>query len=214
MKSKVLCVFRNALLISSTLLSLSTSAQQGILYDANMQLSSSFVNQVYLDNDGYIWVSTRNGLNKYDGYQFRTFKKEVSADMGMASNYVNWIMQDSKGVFYVGMYGALQSFNGYRFQDIQVYDLQGHIMPPYVTSILQRHNGDIVVGTSGHGLLQITDSKNAHQIGGAVADVIGIHEMTEDRPTGWTSPSTRASGASILPAAPWRASSSSTTSTS
>ena len=128
MKSKVLCVFRNALLISSALLSLSTSAQQGILYDANMQLSSSFVNQVYLDNDGYIWVSTRNGLNKYDGYQFRTFKKEVSVDMGMASNYVNWIMQDSKGVFYVGMYGALQSFNGYRFQDIQVYDLQGRMI--------------------------------------------------------------------------------------
>jgi Signal transduction histidine kinase len=180
MKSKVLCVFRNALLILSTFLSLSTSAQQGILFDANKQLSSSFVNQVYLDNDGFIWVSTRNGLNKYDGYQFRIFKKEVTANIGMASNYVNCIMQDSRGAFYVGMYGALQLFNGYQFQDIQVYDLQGHIMPPYVTCILERHNGDIVVGTSGLGLLQVTDSKKARQIGGAIADVIGIHEMTED----------------------------------
>lgn len=180
MKSKVFYVFRNALLILSAFLPLSISAQQGILFDANKQLSSSFVNQVYLDNDGFIWVSTRNGLNKYDGYQFRTFKKEVSANMGMASNYVNYIMQDSKGIFYVGMYGALQSFNGYHFQDIQVFDLQGHVMPPYVTCILERHHGDIIIGTSGHGLLQITDSRNARQMGGALADIVGVHQIAED----------------------------------
>lgn len=180
MKSKVFYVFRNALLILSAFLPLSISAQQGILFDANKQLSSSFVNQVYLDNDGFIWVSTRNGLNKYDGYQFRTFKKEVSANMGMASNYVNYIMQDSKGIFYVGMYGALQSFNGYHFQDIQVFDLQGHVMPPYVTCILERHHGDIIIGTSGHGLLQITDSRKARQMGGALADIVGVHQIAED----------------------------------
>ena len=107
MKSKVLCdhigvIIRGALLILSViLLPLSTYAQQGILFDANQQLSSSFVNQVYIDNDGFIWVATRNGLNKYDGYKFRTIKKEISANMGMASNYVNYIMQDSRGTFYV-----------------------------------------------------------------------------------------------------------------
>ena len=186
MKSKVLCdhigvIIRGALLILSViLLPLSTYAQQGILFDANQQLSSSFVNQVYIDNDGFIWVATRNGLNKYDGYQFRTIKKEISANMGMASNYVNYIMQDSRGTFYVGMYGALQSFNGYRFQDIQVYDLQNRIMPPYVTCILERHSGEVLIGTSGHGLLQVTNAHQAHQIGGAIADIVGVRQMIED----------------------------------
>ena len=61
-------------------------AQVGKLFDADKQLSSSFTSQVYQDRDGFIWVATRNGLNKYDGYQFQVIKKESEAHMGMASN--------------------------------------------------------------------------------------------------------------------------------
>ena len=80
-------------------------AQPGVLFNADKQLSSSFTNQVYLDHDGFIWSATRNGLNKYDGYQFRIYKKEKDQERGMASNYVNCIMQDKGGILYVGMYG-------------------------------------------------------------------------------------------------------------
>ena len=160
---------------------LSMTAQTGKLFDADKQLSSSFVSEIYLDRDGFIWVATRNGLNKYDGYQFRLFKKEKKAELGMASNYVNCMVQDRNGLFYVGMYGALQSFNGYRFKDIKVHDLQDHVMPPYVTSLLERENGEILIGTSGHGLLRLTDKENAHQMGGALADIIGVHSMIEDQ---------------------------------
>lgn len=160
---------------------LSITAQTGKLFDADKQLSSSFVSEVYLDRDGFIWVATRNGLNKYDGYQFRLYKKEKKAELGMASNYVNCMVQDRNGLFYVGMYGALQSFNGYRFKDVKVHDLQNHVMPPYVTSLLERENGEILIGTSGHGLLRLTDKENAHQMGGALADIIGVHSMIEDQ---------------------------------
>ena len=53
-----------------------THAQTGKLFDADKQLSSSFTSQVYLDRDGFIWVATRNGLNRYDGYQFQSIKRE------------------------------------------------------------------------------------------------------------------------------------------
>ena len=174
MKSKVLVFL-------FFILPLSMTAQTGKLFDADKQLSSSFVSEIYLDRDGFIWVATRNGLNKYDGYQFRLFKKEKKAELGMASNYVNCMVQDRNGLFYVGMYGALQSFNGYRFKDIKVHDLQDHVMPPYVTCLLERENGEILIGTSGHGLLRLTDKENAHQIGGVLADIIGVHSMIEDQ---------------------------------
>ena len=79
-------------------------AQLGNLFEADKQLSSSFVNQIYPDRDGFIWVSTRNGLCRYDGYQFRLFKKETHESM--LSNYVNSIKQDSKGLLYVRMFAA------------------------------------------------------------------------------------------------------------
>ena len=174
MRSKVL-------ILLLLLVPLSIHAQMGKLFDADKLLSSSFVNQLYIDHDGFIWAATRNGLNRYDGYQTYILKKELAIDMGMASNYVNCIIQDRQSLFYVGMYGALQSFNGYRFKDIKVHDLNGQVTPPYVTCFVERANGDIMIGTSGHGLLRLTDKENAHQVGGALQNIISVHRMAEDR---------------------------------
>ena len=74
-------------------------AQMGKHFDADKQMSSSFTTQIYLDQDGFIWVATRNGLNRYDGYQFRILKKENRKDWGMASNYVNCMTQDDNGLY-------------------------------------------------------------------------------------------------------------------
>ena len=152
----------------------------GQLFDADKQMSSSFTNQIYLDHDGFIWVATRNGLNRYDGYQFRILKKETSQATGLASNYVNAIMQDRHGLFYIGMYGALQTYDGQQFQDVTTYDLDGHSQPHYITCLLERENGDILVGTSGHGLLLMKDKREAHQIGGVLKELMSVHRMLED----------------------------------
>ena len=96
----------------------SAFAQMGKLFDASQQLSSNFVNQVYLDNDGFLWVVTRNGLNRYDGYQFDIYKKNPKQPDSMASNYVNCMMQDRSGLFYLGMWGVLQTYDGNKFQTI------------------------------------------------------------------------------------------------
>ena len=119
-----------------TLFALGTHAQMGKLFDADKQMSSSYTTQVYLDRDGFIWVATRNGLNRYDGYQFRILKKEIRQDIGMVSNYVNCMMQDRNGLFYIGMYGAFQTYDGERFHDVKTCDLDNRVVPCYVTCLL------------------------------------------------------------------------------
>ena len=171
-------VLRLTLLILCYTLSL--SAQTGKHFDADMFMSSSFTTQVFQDRDGFIWVATRNGLNRYDGYQTIFLKKERHQDLGMASNYVNCIMQDRQGLFYVGMYGAFQTYDGERFHNIKTYDLRGDEMPCYITCLLQRQNGEILVGTSAHGLMRMTGSHEARQIGGVLKDLHTVHRMMED----------------------------------
>ena len=156
-------------------------AQMGKLYDADKQLSSSFTTQVYLDHDGFIWVATRNGLNRYDGYNFHIIKKETERQHGMASNYVNCIIQDKSGLFYLGMYGALQTYDGVTFRNVEVKDLNGNVVPCYMTCFLLRKNGEILAGTSGHGLLKITDREHAKQQNGPLKDILTIHSLEEDR---------------------------------
>ena len=171
---------RYALLLGLTFLFLSMRAQMGKLFDADKNMSSSFTTQVFQDRDGFIWAATRNGLNRYDGYQFRILKKGSRQASGMASNYVNCMMQDRHGLYYIGMYGALQTYDGQRFSTISAYNLKGENQPPYVTCLLERQNGDILIGTSELGLMRLTGKKEARQIGGVLARVTTIQRMIED----------------------------------
>ena len=159
----------------------SAFAQMGKLFDASQQLSSNFVNQVYLDNDGFLWVVTRNGLNRYDGYQFDIYKKNPKQPDSMASNYVNCMMQDKNGLFYLGMWGVLQTYDGNKFQTIEVKDAEGNHIDCYITSFIQRSNGDVLAGTSGFGILKIDDPGHAHQIAGNLKDIYTIQQFMEDK---------------------------------
>ena len=145
------------------------------------QLSSSFVTQVYLDHDGFLWVTTRNGINRYDGYQFRVFKKENEADKTLASNYVNCMMQDRSGLFYFGMYGALQTWDGEEFHNVTLLDHQGKESYGYATCFLERANGDVLAGSSGLGLMKFTDQKTARQLGGEFANLHTVNSLLEDQ---------------------------------
>ena len=160
---------------------ITANAQMGKLFDADKQMSSSYTQQIYLDKDGFIWVATRNGLNRYDGYQFRIYKKEGRQDLGMASNYVNCMTQDHNGRFFIGMYGALQIFDGQRFRTVTTYDKENRKVPCYITCLLERKNGDMLVGTSGHGLLKMKGHREAHQVDGIFAHLNAVQRIMEDR---------------------------------
>ena len=152
------------LTLASLFITTSTFAQRGKFFSTDNQLlSSSFVTQVYLDNEGFIWATTRNGINRYDGYQFRVFKKENEHDSSLASNYVNSMMQDKNGIFYFGLYGALQTWDGNKFHNVTMLDKDGNTGHSYTNCFLERSNGDVLVGTSGLGVLKFKDKKTAYQ---------------------------------------------------
>lgn len=54
-------------------------AQTGKIYTTDMGLSSSLINQIFQDKQGFVWVATEYGLNKFDGLRFTNYR-HVSAD--------------------------------------------------------------------------------------------------------------------------------------
>ena len=160
---------------------LNVHAQMGKFFSTDNQLSSSFVTQVYLDREGYIWTTTRNGISRYDGYQFRVFKKENEQDKTLASNYVNSIMQDRNGLFYFGMYGALQTWDGESFHNVKMLDYQGNENYSYATCFIERKNGDVLAGTSGLGVMKFLNQGTAQQLGDQFADIHTVNALLEDK---------------------------------
>ena len=58
-------------------------------------LPSKDVQSVYQDRDGYIWISTRNGLFQYDGYSITTYKSNLYCPDLLSSNNIFCVAEDS-----------------------------------------------------------------------------------------------------------------------
>ena len=65
--------------------------------DTRDGLSNSQVNCVYRDSRGYVWMGTAYGLNRYDGYRFKTFYSNRLDTTSMRDNYTTLIMEDFRG---------------------------------------------------------------------------------------------------------------------
>lgn len=54
------------------------------------------------DNEGYIWIGTRNGLCKYDGYTVTTYYHDKKQKSSLLNNFVHNIYTDKNGNVWVG----------------------------------------------------------------------------------------------------------------
>lgn len=63
----------------------------------NRGLSNNHVLGITQDKNGFIWIATDEGLNRFDGYSFKTYYKEEKASgSGLTGNELNWVMDDPK----------------------------------------------------------------------------------------------------------------------
>src|SRR5215831_302526 len=69
-------------------------------------LSQSTVMSILQDSRGYLWLATESGLNRYDGYSIREYRRERGSAQGLASDYVWSIAEDSHGDLWLATMGG------------------------------------------------------------------------------------------------------------
>lgn len=70
------------------------------------------MNAVLQDRDGFLWIGTGGGLNRYDGQRVRPFKRDVRNPKGLSNNIVLALCQDRDGFLWVGTEtGGLNRFD-------------------------------------------------------------------------------------------------------
>lgn len=65
-------------------------------------LPDKHVNQILQDSDGFMWFATNNGLCRYDGYEFKTYKSSSQFPELLQSNIVNAIVEDIDHNLWIG----------------------------------------------------------------------------------------------------------------
>ena len=114
-------------------------------------LSQNSVWSIIQDHRGYLWVGTRDGLNRYDGYEFTTFYHKENDPHSLPDNYVRCLMEDREGSIWVGTFSA--GLCRY-MPEIDQFQLYPHVLEdpltlsnPRVLSLLETSSGALWVGT-------------------------------------------------------------------
>lgn len=80
-------------------------------FDNRNGLSNSAVNVVFQDRDQLLWVGTWDGLNMYDGTDFRVFNYNAEGEGGsIGNNVVQDIKEDKAGNIWISTIGGITRF--------------------------------------------------------------------------------------------------------
>lgn len=116
------------------------------------------------DKHGFIWIGTRDGLNKYDGYKFIVYKKSLTDTNCLSNDYIGDIVEDSKGNIWIGtMGGGLNKFDVQlnRFTHFKYNQKNPNGIPSnLITALAKDKYGNLWVGTEDAGLSMYDPSTN------------------------------------------------------
>lgn len=65
-------------------------------------LSQNTVNAILQDRKGFIWLGTKDGLNRYDGLSFRKFKHDAANPRSIGNSFITSLYEDFNGNIWVG----------------------------------------------------------------------------------------------------------------
>ena len=83
-----------------------------IKYSTQMGLSSNSQRCVIQDHDGFIWIGTGDGVNRFDGRTFKVYRKIPNDSTSLRSNNVMCMYVDRKGVLWIGTFqSGLSRYN-------------------------------------------------------------------------------------------------------
>ncbi|WP_294558200.1 two-component regulator propeller domain-containing protein [uncultured Bacteroides sp.] len=145
-------------------------AENALFYDSK-QLTCDLITSICQDEDGFIWIGTDYGLNKFNGIQFTHYYNNPKDSTSLLNNSIKALKLDNEGTLWVGSIGGLQYYmpeeNAFR-----AITFEGgaslHIM-----CVNQLRSGEIWAGSSGNGIFRIQKGTGTAT---RITDISGISE--------------------------------------
>ncbi len=124
-------------------------------YSLDEGLSQSTVFTIVQDPQGFIWVGTEDGLNRFDGYEFKVLKHRTGDPTSLSGNYIYTLALGDSDYIWIGTrQSGLNRLNlrTWQFQSWDLYDSLTAHHSNYIRTIVPSRSGIVWIGTDDTGL--------------------------------------------------------------
>ncbi|MBE0570612.1 MAG: response regulator [Ignavibacteriaceae bacterium] len=116
-------------------------------------LSNNNVFDILQDKYGFLWVATDDGLNRFDGYDFRVFRNDPADENSISDNSVWTLIEDKKGRIWLGTKnGWLNRFDPLTEKFTKWKIKTDEVKENAITSIYEDSKEKIWIGTYRQGI--------------------------------------------------------------
>ena len=91
------------------------------------------------DHDGMLWIGTRNGLAKYDGYSFVVYYHDPADASSIPHNFIRKILIDKKNNVWIGSDAGISRYRRDK-DDFENHEVEGQ----HISEIVETRDGGIV----------------------------------------------------------------------
>ena len=99
---------KNILITLFALLSIQLYSQR-LRLPVEATLSNPIVNCMEVDDEGYLWIGTRRGLNRFNGSNYRVYYQ--SDTLSLRNDFISALCRDSGGRMWIGTSTGVELLN-------------------------------------------------------------------------------------------------------
>ncbi|MCM5529339.1 two-component regulator propeller domain-containing protein [Parasegetibacter sp. NRK P23] len=134
-------------------------------YSSRQGLSSATVYDILKDSFGFIWLATEDGLNRFDGTNFKAYRHDPARPNSLKANHITSLFESRNGRIWIGTNGGGLSIYERTQDSISNYSSGGPGQPGVgITAIHGDKDGHVWVCS--YGGLYIIDPETGKQLTG------------------------------------------------
>ncbi|WP_406682937.1 ATP-binding protein [Seonamhaeicola sp. MEBiC1930] len=120
-------------------------------------MSQVSVNDMIHDSNGFVWIGTADGLDRFDGNVFKQFKHNPNDSTSISGNYITKIVEGINGEILIGTSGNGLNIFDPETDSFKKINLESSAKNEIITGIAVDTDGDVLVSTVNNGLFILSN---------------------------------------------------------